>query len=188
MKNYKACLASFTLKLNDAVAVFLQTYSHTSSSYSSFVSYLQFVAHSHCQQRLIEQWYHGLPGWRDQGSCRTSSLMILMGLCFPILSCCYIFSPCGKIGRFLRVPYVKFVCHTASQIYFLGLLLLHTLVENQIPVDEKDGLTNAGAEPPSVIIILIMLWVAGKIFLCFFLLFFYSSIHILPPSPPPLSP
>ncbi|XP_071821074.1 short transient receptor potential channel 4-like isoform X1 [Apostichopus japonicus] len=121
----------------------------------------KFVAHSHCQQRLIEQWYHGLPGWRDQGSCRTSSLMILMGLCFPILSCCYIFSPCGKIGRFLRVPYVKFVCHTASQIYFLGLLLLHTLVENQIPVDEKDGLTNAGAEPPSVIIILIMLWVAG---------------------------
>lgn len=121
----------------------------------------KFVAHPHCQQRLIEQWFHGLPGWRDQGSCKTSSLMFLMGLCFPILSLCYIFSPCGKIGRFLRVPYVKFVCHTASQIYFLGLLLLHTMVENKVVKNDDKVIHASGAEPPSKIILLIMLWVAG---------------------------
>lgn len=134
----------------------------------------KFVAHSHCQQRLIEQWYHGLPGWRDQSSFKTSTLMFLMGLCFPLLSLCYIFSPCGKIGRFLRVPYVKFVCHTASQIYFLGLLLLHTMVENVVEesiesIDSSDDdpstslsfkSDNRGS-PPSLIILLIMVWVAG---------------------------
>lgn len=131
------------------------------------------MAHSHCQQRLIEQWYHGLPGWRDQSSIKTSILMFLMGLCFPILSLCYIFSPCGKIGRFLKVPYVKFVCHTASQIYFLGLLLLHTMVENVVEesVDSSDDSatslsfkSDTRGSPPSLIILLIMVWVAGTCF------------------------
>ena len=95
------------------------------------VIYLQFVAHPHCQQRLIEQWYHGLPGWRDQGSFKSGLTVLLMGLSFPLLSIAYILFPYGKLGRFLRIPYVKFVCHTASQLCFLLLLLYQTIGKSQ---------------------------------------------------------
>ncbi|XP_072015775.1 short transient receptor potential channel 4-like isoform X2 [Amphiura filiformis] len=123
----------------------------------------KFVAHPHCQQRLIERWYHGLPGWRDQGAFKSSLLVFLMGFSFPLFSLCYLFVPYGRVANFLKIPYVKFICHTASQLAFLLLLLYHTMIEKTIlPQNQSD--TGGAYERdgiPSITMVLIILWVAG---------------------------
>ncbi|XP_022085174.1 transient receptor potential-gamma protein-like isoform X3 [Acanthaster planci] len=139
-----------------------------------FFEQRKFVAHPHCQQRLIEQWYHGLPGWRDQSSLKSGLIVLLMGIGFPILSLAYIFFPYGRLGRFLRIPYVKFVCHTASQLFFLVLLLYQTIVEStshplsalavsseEEIVTDSVSTTTTKAQPPSIVMLLIVAWVAG---------------------------
>ncbi|XP_071802495.1 transient receptor potential-gamma protein-like isoform X3 [Asterias amurensis] len=141
-----------------------------------FFEQRKFVAHPHCQQRLIEQWYHGLPGWRDQGSFKSGLIVLLMGLSFPLLSIAYILFPYGKLGRFLRIPYVKFVCHTASQLCFLLLLLYQTIVEStshplsalavskaeeESTSSDSVSTTTVRSNPPSIIMLFIVAWVAG---------------------------
>ena len=126
--------------------------------------FLQFVAHPHCQQRLIERWYHGLPGWRDQGGCKSAILVFLMGFSFPLFSLCYLFIPYGRVANFLKIPYVKFVCHTASQLFFLVLLLYHTMAEKTILEENESGQGGPYARSgyPSIVMMLIIFWVLGK--------------------------
>ncbi|XP_077991085.1 short transient receptor potential channel 5-like [Glandiceps talaboti] len=87
----------------------------------------KFIAHPHCQQRLIERWYHGLPSWRKHSRLQALALSILVGICFPLLSVSYIIAPGARISRLLQVPYIKFVCHTASSIVFLCLLTIQAM-------------------------------------------------------------
>ncbi|XP_030853348.1 short transient receptor potential channel 5 [Strongylocentrotus purpuratus] len=133
----------------------------------------KFVAHPHCQQRLIERWYAGLPGWRDMSSLRSGFLVFLMGLGFPLLSIAYIIYPRGRYRDFLSIPYVKFVCHTSSMIYFLLLLLYQTMAENQVRTEtdtmtDGNGTTTATraidsrSDPPTITMLLIVAWVAGQ--------------------------
>ncbi|XP_070556407.1 short transient receptor potential channel 7-like isoform X2 [Ptychodera flava] len=82
----------------------------------------KFVAHAHCQHRLVEMWYRGLPNWRRQSSFKTLSKSLLMMLSFPILSIFYIFAPYQRPGKLLKIPYVKFLCSVASMLTFLVLL------------------------------------------------------------------
>ncbi|XP_070555984.1 short transient receptor potential channel 5-like [Ptychodera flava] len=99
----------------------------------------KFIAHPHCQQRLIERWYDGLPSWRKQRPLRAVLLSVLVGFCFPLLSICYIISPHSKVSRLLKVPYVRFVCHTASSVVFLCLLTMQAVdihgTENTVTVN-----------------------------------------------------
>ncbi|XP_070555682.1 short transient receptor potential channel 4-like [Ptychodera flava] len=87
----------------------------------------KFVAHPHCQQHLIERWYQGLPGWRKESSWKRSILTIVMGICFPLLNFFYIVSPHSRISKLLTIPYVKFVCYTASNLAFLVFLVLQAM-------------------------------------------------------------
>ncbi|XP_070555678.1 short transient receptor potential channel 4-like [Ptychodera flava] len=132
----------------------------------------KFVSHPHCQQRLIERWYHGLPSWRKQSQLNCMVMSILIGICFPILSVFYIIAPGFKLSRLMKIPYVKFVCSTASSMTFLLLLGLqavdintntydnYTLEDNgTMPVfnTEESDLV----KPPSFSEILIVFWVIG---------------------------
>ncbi|XP_077869035.1 short transient receptor potential channel 4-like, partial [Saccoglossus kowalevskii] len=131
----------------------------------------QFVAHAHCQQRLIERWFYGLPHWRKQGEFTCFFLSILMGISYPILSICYMLAPGCKLSRLLRIPYVKFICSTASSMTFLLLLGMqafdidvtsynYTLDENgTYPQFNMDVFQKT--RPPSFSETLIVFWVIG---------------------------
>ncbi|XP_077991402.1 short transient receptor potential channel 4-like [Glandiceps talaboti] len=81
-----------------------------------------FVTHPNCQQLLIEKWYHGLPDWRQQSMLKSLFLTLVFGLCFPVFSLAYIIAPEARFSGFLKIPFVKFVCNTASAFTFLTIL------------------------------------------------------------------
>ncbi|XP_077863795.1 short transient receptor potential channel 4-like [Saccoglossus kowalevskii] len=128
----------------------------------------KFVAHPHCQQRLIAIWYHGLRGWRDLSRTRAVFFTLLIGACFPVLSLCYIVAPTGRFARFLRIPYVKFICHTASSLFFLVLLGLQAvdldIFQDEIESHASDELKtfhDTKRELPSFTEWLVVIWVIG---------------------------
>jgi len=63
-----------------------------------------------------------MPGWRRRNIFSQAFQLLKMGLMFPIYCIAYIFSPTSQRGVFMKNPFVKFVCHSASYICFLILL------------------------------------------------------------------
>ncbi|XP_069177288.1 transient receptor potential protein [Procambarus clarkii] len=83
-----------------------------------------FVTHPNVQQLLGAIWYDGLPGFRRKdmmGQCIEVAKLACM---FPILSFAYIFFPKSEKGNFVKKPFVKFITHCASYMFFLMLLAL----------------------------------------------------------------
>ncbi|MCJ8740350.1 hypothetical protein PDJAM_G00057930 [Pangasius djambal] len=84
----------------------------------------EFVAQPNCQQLLASRWYDEFPGWRRRHWAGKFITCIFIGLLFPLFSICYLVAPKSRIGLFIRKPFIKFICHTASYLTFLFLLLL----------------------------------------------------------------
>ncbi|ESN98767.1 hypothetical protein HELRODRAFT_66730 [Helobdella robusta] len=84
----------------------------------------KFVSHANCQQLLASIWYEGLLGFRRRHIIFKVLLTIIVSLLFPILSLIYIISPKSQAGQFMRRPFIKFICHSASYMTFLSLLIL----------------------------------------------------------------
>lgn len=84
----------------------------------------EFVAQPNCQQLLASRWYDELPGWRRRHWAVKLITCIFIGLLFPVLSILYLVSPKSCYGLFIRKPFIKFICHTASYLTFLFLLFL----------------------------------------------------------------
>lgn len=83
-----------------------------------------FCAHANVQQLLASIWYEGLPGFRRKNIVLQTFQLIGIGALFPFLSIAYIISPDSTIGRFIKKPFIKFICHSASYVIFLGLILI----------------------------------------------------------------
>jgi hypothetical protein len=45
----------------------------------------------------------------------------LVGLLFPVLSVGYLLMPHSGVGRIMRQPFIKFICHSVSYIFFLSM-------------------------------------------------------------------
>nr|XP_020490506.1 short transient receptor potential channel 4-like [Labrus bergylta] len=84
----------------------------------------EFVAQPNCQQLLASRWYDEFPGWRRRHWAAKLITCIFIGLLFPLLSMVYLIIPTSRYGLFIRKPFIKFICHTASYLTFLFLLLL----------------------------------------------------------------
>ena len=41
------------------------------------------------------------------------------GMMFPVYSMIYMFAPSSTLGKFMKKPFVKFICHSASYAFFL---------------------------------------------------------------------
>ena len=80
-----------------------------------------FVAHPNVQQLLASIWYEGLPGWRRMNIFKQIFQLTKIGLMFPFYCIMYMFAPKSRYGIFLQIPFVKFVCHSASFLCFLML-------------------------------------------------------------------
>lgn len=79
----------------------------------------QFVAHPNVQQLLGAIWYHGLPGFRRRSPLGQIMETLKIAVQFPIHSMLYMIAPTSEKGKFIKKPFVKFICHSASYLFFL---------------------------------------------------------------------
>ncbi|KAM8977612.1 short transient receptor potential channel 4 [Pelodytes ibericus] len=84
----------------------------------------EFVAQPNCQQLLASRWYDEFPGWRRRHWAVKMVTCVITGILFPVFSGCYLIAPKSTLGLFIRKPFIKFICHSASYLTFLFLLLL----------------------------------------------------------------
>ncbi|KAB0353911.1 hypothetical protein FD755_023395 [Muntiacus reevesi] len=115
-----------------------------------------FVAQPNCQQLLATLWYDGFPGWRRKHWVVKLLTCMTIGFLFPMLSIAYLISPRSNLGLFIKKPFIKFICHTASYLTFLFMLLLASqhIVRTDLHVQ---------GPPPTVVEWMILPWVLGFI-------------------------
>lgn len=67
----------------------------------------------------------------------------------------YLLAPKSALGSFIKKPFIKFICHTASYLTFLFLLLL---------ASQHIARTNLHMQgpPPTIVEWMILPWVLGK--------------------------
>ncbi|XP_076026722.1 short transient receptor potential channel 4-like [Genypterus blacodes] len=116
----------------------------------------EFVAQPNCQQLLASRWYDEFPGWRRRHWAGKFLTCIFIGLLYPIFALCYLIAPKSRYGLFIRKPFIKFICHTASYLTFLFLLLL---ASQHIVTTEPDRQGPA----PTTVEWMILPWVLGFI-------------------------
>uniref|UniRef100_A0A8C3FXZ9 Transient receptor potential cation channel, subfamily C, member 5a n=1 Tax=Cyclopterus lumpus TaxID=8103 RepID=A0A8C3FXZ9_CYCLU len=116
----------------------------------------EFVAQPNCQQLLATLWYDGFPGWRRRHWAVKLVTCFIIGLLFPFFSLIYLLAPKSTLGRFVKKPFIKFICHTASYLTFLFLLLL---------ASQHIARTNLHMQgpPPTLVEWMILPWVLGFI-------------------------
>ncbi|XP_024862100.1 short transient receptor potential channel 6a isoform X2 [Kryptolebias marmoratus] len=85
----------------------------------------KFVAHPNCQQQLLSIWYENLPGLRQQTTGVKLLVVLAVVLGLPGLAVAYWITPCSRVGKVLRSPFMKFVAHASSFTIFLCLLILN---------------------------------------------------------------
>uniref|UniRef100_A0A3B5LX42 Transient receptor potential cation channel, subfamily C, member 4a n=1 Tax=Xiphophorus couchianus TaxID=32473 RepID=A0A3B5LX42_9TELE len=118
-----------------------------------------FVAQPNCQQLLASRWYDEFPGWRRRQWAGKFITCVFIGLLYPVFALCYLIVPKSRYGLFIRKPFIKFICHTASYLTFLFLLLL---ASQHIVTTEQDRQDRQGP-PPTTVEWMILPWVLGFI-------------------------
>lgn len=48
-----------------------------------------------------------------------------LGAMFPIYSAIYMMAPNTIWGQFMKKPFVKFICHSSSYLFFLSKYVVH---------------------------------------------------------------
>uniref|UniRef100_A0A8C5FLS5 Transient receptor potential cation channel, subfamily C, member 5a n=1 Tax=Gadus morhua TaxID=8049 RepID=A0A8C5FLS5_GADMO len=117
----------------------------------------EFVSQPNCQQLLATLWYDGFPGWRRRHWVVKLVTCVIIGLLFPVFSMViYLLAPKSALGTFIKKPFIKFICHTASYLTFLFLLLL---------ASQHIARTNLHMQgpPPTLVEWMILPWVVGFI-------------------------
>uniref|UniRef100_A0A3Q2DW77 Transient receptor potential cation channel subfamily C member 4 n=1 Tax=Cyprinodon variegatus TaxID=28743 RepID=A0A3Q2DW77_CYPVA len=121
----------------------------------------EFVAQPNCQQLLASRWYDEFPGWRRRHWAVKLVTCIFIGFLFPLFSIFYLIFPKSRYGKFIRKPFIKFICHTSSYLTFLILLFL---ASQHIDSDDQDRpAANYKGPKPSSIEWMILPWVLGFI-------------------------
>lgn len=130
----------------------------------------KFVSHSHCQQLLVSLWYEGLPGFRRRNLFLKLIIICIIALSFPLLCIMYILMPKSKLGKIIRQPFIKFICHSASYILFLILLILASQRIKSVMTGPNDGNEHDNSikgekrgPGPTSIELMIMVYVLGFI-------------------------
>lgn len=126
----------------------------------SHVFLMQFVAHPHTQQLLATLWYEGLPGWRKRTFIVKFLLVIGLITLMPVMSLSYLLFPRSAIGQLVRKPFIKFMYHSATFVFFLCLLIL---ASTNVTVGEDEHLLRKQQRGPAPTPLewLILLYVSG---------------------------
>lgn len=84
----------------------------------------KFVAHPNIQQLLAAMWYEGVPGFRRKTSAQKMAICLNVLVFFPFYCMLYIIAPNTKTGKLMRKPFMKFLIHASSYLFFLFILIL----------------------------------------------------------------
>nr|XP_023013232.1 transient-receptor-potential-like protein [Leptinotarsa decemlineata] len=133
----------------------------------------KFVAHPNIQQLLAAIWYEGVPGFRRKSSVEKVIIIVKTALLFPFYCLLYMFAPETKTGKLMRKPFMKFLIHASSYLFFLLLLILVSLRADDL-VFEYFGSDSMKAyviekyerqrgNPPTILEYAILLYVIGFI-------------------------
>jgi transient-receptor-potential-like protein len=77
------------------------------------------VAHPNIQQLLAAIWYEGVPGFRRLQASQKIIEIVKVALLFPFYSMLYMLAPNCKTGKLMRKPFMKFLIHASSYLFFL---------------------------------------------------------------------
>lgn len=84
----------------------------------------KFVAHPNIQQLLATIWYEGLPGFRRKPPMDKLMEISKVALLFPFYCMLYMIAPNTSTGKLIRKPFMKFLIHASSYLFFLLILIL----------------------------------------------------------------
>ncbi|CAH0718985.1 unnamed protein product, partial [Brenthis ino] len=84
----------------------------------------KFVAHPNIQQLLATIWYEGVPGFRRKNALKKILIILRVALLFPFYCIMYMVAPNCSTGKLMRKPFMKFLIHAASYLFFLLILIL----------------------------------------------------------------
>lgn len=87
----------------------------------------KFVAHSNCQQKLIEIWYSGIRSFSKLNQLAFFCLVLLFILVIPIVCLLHILLPRTKAGQWINQPFLKFISHTTSYFCFIAMIIVSSL-------------------------------------------------------------
>ena len=97
--------------------------------------FVQFIAHAHAQEHLLEMWYSEMTWLQHMGFWRVP-LIVLGGICLPFLVLVYVLSPYSKPSLYMRIPVIKFSFFAYSYIVFLLCLLFASISQSfRSPID-----------------------------------------------------
>nr|XP_053645075.1 transient-receptor-potential-like protein [Cherax quadricarinatus] len=84
----------------------------------------KFVAHPNIQQLLAALWYEGVPGFRRKAVTEKCLEILKVVVLFPVYCVWYMVLPDSVMGKLMRTPFMKFLTHSSSYLFFLLLLIL----------------------------------------------------------------
>ncbi|KAJ8728727.1 hypothetical protein PYW07_006423 [Mythimna separata] len=84
----------------------------------------RFVAHPNIQQLLASIWYEGVPGFRRKTAMEKIMIICRVALLFPFYCSLYMVAPNCSTGKLMRKPFMKFLIHASSYLFFLLILIL----------------------------------------------------------------
>lgn len=84
----------------------------------------KFVAHPNIQQLLAAMWYEGVPGFRRKSALDKIAIITKVAVLFPLYCMLYMIAPTCETSKFVRKPFMKFLIHASSYLFFLFLLIL----------------------------------------------------------------
>lgn len=79
----------------------------------------KFVAHPNIQQLLASLWYDGVPGFRRKAATEKAMICIKVALLFPLYCTMYMIAPGAEMSQIMRKPFMKFLIHASSYLFFL---------------------------------------------------------------------
>ncbi|KAF5277598.1 hypothetical protein FQA39_LY06091 [Lamprigera yunnana] len=131
----------------------------------------KFVAHPNIQQLLAAIWYEGVPGFRRKSSVAKLLICIRTAVFFPLYCTLYMLAPNTNTGKLMRKPFMKFLIHASSYLFFLFILILVSQrAEDQLI--EFFGTDSMKAErfqkqrgnPPAYLEYVVLIYVIGYIY------------------------
>ncbi|XP_039747612.1 transient-receptor-potential-like protein isoform X2 [Pararge aegeria] len=87
----------------------------------------KFVAHPNIQQLLASIWYDGVPGFRRKSPLEKFMILMRVAVMFPVYCAMYMIAPNCATGKLMRKPFMKFLIHASSYLFFLFILILVSL-------------------------------------------------------------
>ncbi|XP_072045829.1 short transient receptor potential channel 5-like [Amphiura filiformis] len=91
------------------------------------LKYKQFISSTACTHFVLNQWYMK---WKELSVLHFILWTTIVIMFQPVMCIAYIFLPCMWHRLIMKTPYVRFLLHWVSRIYFICLILHITLDES----------------------------------------------------------